>query len=315
MAEPLPYSLDGKRVWVAGHRGMVGGALMRRLAQEDCDIVTVGREALDLRRQAEVEAWMAEMRPDAVFLAAATVGGILANDTRPAEFIYDNLAIETNVIEAARRCGVGKLLFLGSACVYPRLAPQPMAEDCLLSGPLEPTNRWYAVAKIAGIRMCQAYRRQYGCDFIAAMPNNLYGSGDNFDLESGHVLPALMAKIHRAKTEGLDAVEVWGSGKPLREFLYVDDLADGLVFLMRHWSGDGHVNIGAGAEISIRDLAGLIAAVVGFDGAFRFDPARPDGVPRKLLDTTLMDGLGWRAVTPLRDGIARTYAWFLAHQA
>ena len=315
MAEAVPYRLDGRRVWIAGHSGMVGGALTRRLAGDGCEIITAGRHELDLRRQADVEAWMADTRPDAVFVAAATVGGIHANDSRPAEFIYDNLAIETNIIEAARQCDVGKLLFLGSACVYPRLAPQPMAEDCLLSGPLEPTNEWYAVAKIAGIRMCQAYRRQYGCDFISAMPNNLYGPGDNFDLESSHVLPALMAKIHRAKTEGLDTVEVWGSGTPLREFLYVDDLADGLVFLMRNYSGETHVNIGAGTEIGISDLAALIAHVVGFTGAFRFNTDCPDGTPRKLLDTSLMDRLGWRAGTGLNEGIERTYRWFLEHGA
>ncbi len=312
MAE-TPYALGGRRVWIAGHRGMVGAALVRRLGDEGCEIVTIGREALDLRRQADVEDWMAESRPDAVFMAAATVGGIFANDTRPAEFIYDNLAIETNVIHAAWRSGIGKLLLVGSACAYPGMAPQPMAEDCLLTGPPEPTNQWYSVAKIAGIKLCQGYRRQYGADFICAMPINLYGPGDKFGLEGSHVLPALMARIHQAKAAGLDEIEVWGSGAPLREFLYVDDLADALVFLMKHYSAEGHINVGAGAEISIGDLAALVAEVVGYSGGFRFDPARPDGAPRKRLDTALMSALGWQAATGLRDGMEKTYRWYLEH--
>jgi GDP-L-fucose synthase len=277
--------------------------------------LTVDHAALDLRRQAEVEAWMASARPEAVFMAAATVGGIHANDSRPGEFIYDNLAIETNIIHAARQTGVAKLLFLGSSCVYPRLAPQPMTEDCLLTGALEPTNQWYALAKIAGIRMCQAYRRQYGCDFISAMPTNLYGPGDSFDLENSHVLSALLRKIHRAKAEGRDEVGIWGTGTPLREFLYVDDLADALVFLIKGYSAEAHINVGAGQEISIRDLAALIADVVGFAGGFRFDPERPDGAPRKLLDSGRLGALGWTAATGLRDGIGRTYAWYLDHGA
>ncbi len=290
---------------------MVGRALARRLADEGCEILTADRAALDLRRQAEVEAWMAEARPEAVFMAAATVGGIHANDTRPGEFIYDNLAIDTNILNAAKQTGVAKLLFLGSSCVYPRLAPQPMTEDCLLTGPLEPTNQWYALAKIAGIQMCQAYRRQYGCDFISAMPTNLYGPGDSFDLENSHVLSALLLKTHRAKAEGRDEVEIWGTGTPKREFLYVDDLADALVFLMTRYSAEAHINVGAGKEISIRDLAALIGDVVGFQGGFRFDPDRPDGAPRKLLDSGRLGALGWTAATGLRDGIARTYAWYL----
>ncbi len=290
---------------------MVGRALARRLADEGCEILTADRAALDLRRQAEVEAWLESARPEAVFMAAAMVGGIHANDTRPAEFIYDNLAIDTNIIHAAKQTGVAKLLFLGSSCVYPRLAPQPMTEDCLLTGPLEPTNQWYALAKIAGIQMCQAYRRQYGCDFISAMPTNLYGPGDSFDLENSHVLSALLLKTHRAKAAGHDEVEIWGTGAPLREFLFVDDLADALVFLMKGYSAEAHINVGAGEEISIRDLAALIGDVVGFAGGFRFDPGRPDGTPRKLLDSGRLGALGWTATTGLRDGISRTYAWYL----
>ncbi len=304
------YSLDGKRIWVAGHDGMVGSALVRRLAAESCEVVTVGRAELDLRRQAEVEAWLGEARPDAVFLAAATVGGILANDTRPAEFLYDNIAIETNVIEAAWRSGVEKLMLLGSACIYPRLAPQPIAEDAILTGPLEPTNEWYAIAKIAGIKLCQAYRRQYGADFISAMPNNVYGPGDRFDAEMGHVIPALMLKIHRAAVDGGGPVEVWGSGTPRREFLYVDDLADALVFLMRRYSGAEHVNIGTGTDITIAELARMIAGVVGYDGELAFDRSKPDGLPRKLLDCSRLLGMGWHATTELEDGLAATYAWY-----
>jgi len=310
-----PYSLAGKRVWVAGHGGMVGGALMRRLARETCELLTIGRAGLDLRRQADVESWMAQAKPQAVFLAAATVGGILANDSRPAEFLYDNLAIEANVIEAARQAGVEKLLFLGSACIYPGLAPQPMTEDMLLTGPLEPTNQWYSVAKIAGLKLCEAYRLQYGCDYISAMPINLYGPGDNFDLGSSHVVPALMRKIHEAKTAGRDKVSVWGSGKPLREFLHVDDLADALVFLMRRYSAPGHINVGAGVELSIGDLATLIADIVGWRGTFVFDRDKPDGVPRKLLDVTRLTNMGWRPRIALRDGLAETYRWYLAHGA
>ncbi len=305
------FELAGRRVWVAGHRGMVGSAIVRRLAGEGCEILTAGRAALDLLRQTEVEGWMAETRPQAVFLAAAKVGGILANDTRPAEFIYENLAIETNIIHAAWRTGVEKLLFLGSSCIYPKLAAQPMAEDALMTGPLEPTNQCYALAKIAGIKMCQAYRRQYGCDFISAMPTNLYGPGDNFDLQSSHVVPALIRKVHDAKVQGHAGVEIWGTGNPRREFLFVDDLADGLVYLMKHYSDDQHVNVGTGEDITIRDLAALIAEVVGFEGEFVFDTGKPDGTPRKLLDVGLMNGLGWQAKTRLRDGLRLTCDWYL----
>ena len=306
-----PFRLAGRRVFVAGHRGMVGSALVRRLGREGCELMTVRRAEVDPRRQRETEAWLEAKRPEVVFIAAATVGGILANSTRPAEFIYDNMAIETNLIEAARRIGVAKLLFLGSSCIYPREAPQPMAETALLTGPLEPTNEWYAIAKIAGIKLCQAYRRQYGCDFIAAMPTNLYGPGDNFDLASSHVMPALMAKIHQAKQEGRSSVEIWGSGRPRREFLYVDDLADALVHLMQHYSAEPHVNVGCGADLSIAELARLVARVVGYDGEFRYDASKPDGMMRKLLDVSRIAELGWRASTRLEDGLARTYAWYL----
>ncbi|MPY70322.1 MAG: NAD-dependent epimerase/dehydratase family protein [Alphaproteobacteria bacterium] len=312
---PVLYPLAGRRVWVAGHRGMVGSAIVRRLKAEDCEILTVGRDEVDLRRQDAVERWMARTRPDTVFLAAATVGGIHANDTRPAEFLYDNLVIESNIVNTAKEVGVSKLMFLGSACIYPREAPQPMAEDALLSGPLEPTNEWYAVAKIAGIKLCQAYRRQWGCDFISAMPNNLYGPGDNFDLESSHVLPALMRKIHEAKEAGRDTVPIWGTGRPLREFLHVDDLADALVFLTMRYSDAPHVNIGSGEEIGIGDLAALIADAVGWRGRFEFDSTRPDGMMRKLLDVGRLHAMGWRAKTGLRDGVASTYRWFLEHRA
>jgi GDP-L-fucose synthase len=315
MAESAPviYPLDGKRVFVAGHRGMVGSAVARRLEDEPCEVLTVARGEVDLRRQAEVETWMERERPHAVVLAAGTVGGILANDTRPAEFIYDNLMIEANLIEAAHRTGVEKLLFLGSSCIYPRQAPQPMTEDVLLTGPLEPTNEWYAIAKIAGIKLCQAYRRQHGRDFISAMPSNLYGLGDNFDLQSSHVLAALLRKACEAKARGQDHIEVWGSGAPLREFLYVDDLADALVFLLQRYSGEIHVNVGAGKEVTIRELAELICSIVGFEGKLRFDASKPDGMMRKLLDVSKLSNMGWRARTDLADGI-RTVADQLSHE-
>ena len=307
-----PFRLAGRRVWVAGHRGMVGAALLRRLARIDCEVVTVGRDRVDLRRQAELEGWLAEARPSVAIVAAATVGGILANSTRPAEFLYDNLAIEANIVEAARRTGVAKLLLLGSSCIYPKLAPQPITEDALLTGPLEPTNEWYAVAKIAGIKLCQAYRRQYGCDCIAAMPTNLYGSHDNFDLLSSHVVPALMVKLDRARASGAATVEIWGSGRPRREFLHVDDAADALVHLIEHYSGEGHVNVGSGTDLTIAELAQTMARVVGFDGRFVYDTSKPDGTPRKLLDVGRLAALGWRAGIPLEDGLRRTYDWYKA---
>jgi GDP-L-fucose synthase len=308
--EPI-YSLKGKRVWVAGHGGMVGSALLRRLAQVDCTPLTVAREDLDLTRQAEVEAWMKTTKPQAVFLAAAKVGGIVANDRWPAQFLYDNLAIAANVIHAAEAADVEKLLFLGSSCIYPKLAPQPIAENALLTGPLEPTNEWYAIAKIAGLKLCQAYRREYGCDFIAAMPTNLYGPGDNFDLTTSHVIPALIRKAHEAKLRGDRQIVIWGSGTPRREFLHVDDAADALVHLMTHYSGQTHINVGVGSDLTILELAKLIADVVGFTGAIVTDPSKPDGTPRKLLDVSRLRALGWKPAIELADGVASTYAWYL----
>jgi len=313
MTATLPYSLTGKRIWIAGHRGMAGSAIARRLAQDNCTILTAGREEVDLRNQATVESWMASARPQAVFMAAGTVGGILANTTRPAEFLYDNLAIETNVIHAAWKTGVEKLLFLGSSCIYPRMAPQPMSEELMLSGPLETTNEWYAVAKIAGIKLCQAYRRQYGCDFISAMPTNLYGPGDNYDLQQGHVAAALQMKIHRARTLGEPCVELWGTGTPKREFLFVDDLADGLVFMMQHYSGEQHLNVGTGREITIRELAELIARIADYRGEFVYNAGKPDGTPRKVMDVSKLTALGWRAQTQLEDGFDRAYRWYVEH--
>ena len=309
------YDLKGKRVWVAGHKGLVGQALVRRLAAEDCEIVTAGRDRLDLRRQADVEAWMADTRPHAVFMAAAKVGGILANDTHPAEFLYENLAIETNTIQAARASGVEKLLFLGSSCIYPKLAPQPIDEDALLTGPLEPTNEWYAIAKIAGIKLAQAYRRQHGCDYISAMPTNLYGPGDNFDLASSHVLPALIRKAHEAKLAGDTAMTIWGSGQPRREMMHVDDCADALVFLMERYSAAEHVNVGTGEDVTVLELARMACAAVGFSGEIRHDLSKPDGTPRKLMSAARLLAMGWRPRIDLNAGVAETYAWFLQQQS
>ncbi|HXJ01402.1 MAG TPA: GDP-L-fucose synthase [Micropepsaceae bacterium] len=307
---PVPYQIAGKRVWVAGHKGMVGSALLRRLAWENCTILTAARNEADLRRPSEVEAFMTKVRPQVVFLAAARVGGIVANDSMPASFLYDNLMIAANVIEAARLSGVEKLLNLGSTCVYPKFAPQPIPEDALLTGPLEPTNQWYAIAKIAAIKLCDAYRRQHGCDFISAMPTNLYGPNDNFDLEASHVIPALIAKMAQAKDEGRKDVVLWGTGTPRREFLHVDDCADGLVHLVVHFSGEGPVNVGTGQDVTIRELAETIARIVGFSGRLIFDPSRPDGTPRKLTDVTKLHGLGWTAHIPLAEGLEQTYRWF-----
>jgi len=304
------YDLAGKRVFVAGHRGMVGGAIVRRLATEDCELLTADRAALDLKDQAAVRAWFARNKPEAVFLAAAHVGGILANDSFPADFLYDNLMIEANVIEAAHREGVEKLLFLGSSCIYPKFAPQPIPEDALLTGPLEPTNEWYAIAKIAGIKLCQAYRRQHGADFISAMPTNLYGPGDNFDLDSSHVIPALIRKAHEAKVNG-KAMIVWGSGTPKREFLHVDDCADACVFLLKRYSDEEHVNVGSGSDISIAELARLICDVVGYRGSITHDRTKPDGTPRKLMDTSKLEMLGWVPTIGLEEGVASVYRWFL----
>ena len=303
----VSFSLEGKRVWVAGHRGMAGSAIVRRLTAERCELVSVGRDQLDLRNQGAVDAWMQTVRPQVVFVAAATVGGIVANDSRPAEFIYDNLAIETNIVHGAWRTGVEKLLFLGSSCVYPKLAPQPLTEDALLTGALEPTNQWYAIAKIAGIKLCQAYRRQYGCDFIAAMPTNLYGPGDNYDLQQGHVVAALQVKIHRAKQNDAPTVEIWGSGTPRREFLYVDDLADALVFMVKHYSQEPHLNVGTGTDVTIRELAEVIAKVAQYEGTFVYDRSKPDGTPRKVMDVGRLTALGWKARTSLEQGLKHTY--------
>jgi GDP-L-fucose synthase len=303
-------SLAGKRVWVAGHRGMVGSALVRRLAREGCTVLTVGRAELDLRRQEPVERWIAANRPDATFLAAAKVGGILANDRAPADFLYDNLMIEANVVEAAHRAGVGKLMLLGSSCIYPKFAGQPISEDALLTGSLEPTNQWYAIAKIAGIKLCQAYRRQHGRDFVTVMPTNLYGPGDNFDLDTSHVLPALIRKAHEAKLAGAETLQIWGSGTPRREFLHVDDLADACVHLMHSYSQEAHINIGSGEDITILDLAQLVAEVVGFAGRIEGDTSKPDGTPRKLLDSGRLRATGWRPRIPLRDGVAEVYAHY-----
>jgi GDP-L-fucose synthase len=311
MSERRMFDLRGKRVWVAGHRGLVGSAVVRRLADEPCQVLTAGREEADLRDGSAVDALIARMRPDAIVLAAARVGGILANDTRPAEFLYDNLAIAANVIHAAARHEVGKLLFLGSSCIYPRAAKQPISEDALLSGPLEPTNEWYAIAKIAGLKLCQAYRRQHGLDFISAMPCNLYGPGDNFDLASSHVIPALIAKVREAQETGTPYLEVWGSGRPRREFLYVDDLADALVFLLRNYSDEPPVNVGTGEDITIAGLARDICEVAGFRGGLRFETSRPDGTPRKVLDVSRLDGQGWHSRIGLREGLERTWRWYL----
>ncbi len=307
----LPFALEGRTVMIAGARGMVGRALVRRLAREPVRLLPVGREEVDLTRQAEVEAWMAEKRPDVVILAAAKVGGILANASFPVDFLEENLLIEVNTIRAAHRAGVAKLLFLGSSCIYPKHAPQPIPEEALLTGPLEPTNRPYAIAKIAGLELCAAYRRQYGADFVAAMPTNLYGPGDNWDLASSHVVPALIRKAHEAKLAGAAELEVWGTGTPLRELLFVDDLADACVHLLRHYSDEIAINVGSGEEVSIRELAELVCEVVGFSGRLRFDPSKPDGTPRKRLDIRRLEALGWRARTPLREGLARAYAAFL----
>jgi GDP-L-fucose synthase len=307
----IPFELKGKTVFVAGHGGMVGAALVRRLAQEKVDALTVGRREVDLRDQAAVSGWFAEKRPQVVFLAAAKVGGIVANDTLRAEFIYDNLIIATNVIHAAHLNGAEKLMFLGSSCIYPKLAPQPLREDSMLTGPLEPTNEPYAIAKIAGIKMVEAYRSQYGSDFINVMPTNLYGPGDNYHPEYSHVVAALIRRFDEAKTSGASNVVVWGTGTPRREFLYVDDMADACIHLMKTYSSDEMVNIGSGEDISIAEFARLVADVVGYSGKISFDPSRPDGTPQKLLDVSRLAKRGWRARTSLEDGIGLAYQAYL----
>ena len=309
----MVYNPSGKRIFVAGHRGMVGSALVRRLASENCEVLTAGRDEVDLRDQAGVRAWIADRRPDAVILAAAKVGGIMANDTYPADFLLENLVIETNVIEASFRAEVEKLVFLGSSCIYPKFAPQPIPEDALLTGPLEPTNEWYAIAKIAGLKLCEAYRRQHGVDYISAMPTNLYGPGDNFDLEKSHVIPAMLRKAHEAKLSGADALTIWGSGTPRREFLHVDDAADAMIALLKNYSDFSHVNVGSGVDVTIMELAQTIASVVGFDGEIRNDPSKPDGTPRKLMDVSRLFETGWRPKYDLHTGLTETYAWFQEH--
>ena len=306
-----PFSLGGRRVFLAGHRGMVGSACLRRLRHEDCEVLVTEHAELDLTRQAEVEAWMLQQKPDVVIIAAAKVGGIVANDSCPAEFLYQNLMIESHLIHAAHLTGVQKLLFLGSSCIYPREAPQPIKEEALLTGPLEKTNEWYAIAKIAGIKLCQGYRKQYGADFISAMPCNLYGPNDNFHPTRSHVIPGLLRRLHDAKRGKFDSVVCWGTGTPRREFLYVDDLADACVFLLKFYSDAEHVNVGVGNDISIMDLSEMIKAVTGFTGALRWDRSKPDGTMLKRMDVSRINKLGWHATTSFADGLEATYAWFL----
>ena len=307
------FPLEGKRVWVAGHRGMVGSAIVRRLEREGCEVLVAGRDQVDLKDQAQTRTWILDAKPDAIFLAAAKVGGILANDSFPADYLYDNLMIEANIIEAAFRAEVKKLLFLGSSCIYPKFAPQPITEDSLLTGPLEPTNEWYAIAKIAGIKLAQAYRKQHGCDFISAMPTNLYGPNDNFDLNSSHVMPAFIRKAHEAKERGDREIVMWGTGTPRREFLHCDDCADALVHLMKVYSDFEHVNVGSGDDVTIRELLEQVCRTVGFEGEIVQDLTKPDGTPRKLMSADKLRALGWQPSISLEDGVATTYAWFKAN--
>ena len=309
------YSLSGKRVWVAGHRGMVGSAIVRRLAGEGCEVLTASRQDADLRNQAETTAWIEKNRPDAVFLAAAKVGGILANDTYPADFLYDNLMIEANIINGAHTVGVEKLMFLGSSCIYPKFAAQPISEDALLTGTLEPTNEWYAIAKIAGIKLCDAFRKQHGDDYISGMPTNLYGPGDNFDLNSSHVMPALIRKAHEAKLAGASSITIWGTGTPRREFLHVDDCADACVHLMKTHSAPGHVNIGSGEDVTILELTQMVCDAVGYKGTIEHDLTKPDGTPRKLMSADKLRSMGWKPQIALKDGIGAVYRWFLENKA
>lgn len=312
MAAPLLFDLRGKRVYVAGHTGMAGAAIMRRLGSEGCEILTADRKTLDLTKQEPTEKWILQAQPDAIFLAAGRVGGVHANDAFPADFIADNLAIALNVMRASVAAKVKKLLFLGSSCIFPRNAPQPMTEDLLLTGTLEPTNEWYAVAKIAGIKLAQAYRRQFGVDFISVMPTNLYGPGDNYHPENSHVPAALIRRFHEARKHNAAQVSVWGSGTPKREFLSADDLGDACIFVMKHYSGEQFLNVGTGKDVSIREFAELVAEIVGYRGQLAFDTSRPDGTPRKLLDVSRLAALGWQAKTPLREGLQAAYADFLA---
>ncbi len=310
----MDYELPGKRIWVAGHRGMVGGSVVRRLELEDCEIIKAGRDELDLLDQTAVHHWMAESCPDYVVVAAAKVGGIHANNTAPVDFLENNLVIQNNIFSAAHVCNVERLLFLGSSCIYPKFAEQPICEESLLTGVLEPTNEWYAIAKIAGIKLVQAYRKQYGRDWISAMPTNLYGPGDNYNLETSHVLPALLRKFHEAKVSGASKVVLWGSGKTFREFLHCDDLADALIFLLKNYSSDEHINVGSGSEVSILELAEIISRVVGYKAELVFDTSKPDGTPRKLLDTSRLNNLGWSNARALEEGIQSTYQDWLSLQ-
>lgn len=306
-----PDALEGKRIWVAGHRGMLGAAVCRQLETEDCEILSCDRASVDLRRQQDIETWIGENRPDAIIIAAARVGGIQANNTLPAEFLYDNLMIEANVVHAAFEAGVEKLLLLGSSCIYPKFAPQPISEFDMLSGPLEPTNQWYAIAKIAGVMLCQAYQRQHGANFISAMPTNLYGPGDFFSPEQSHVIPGLMVKFHEAKLAHASTVPVWGTGTPRREFLHVDDAANGLVHTLKAYSGEPPINVGSGSEVTIAELAQTMAKVVGFNGTIEYDRTKPDGTPRKLIDSGRLRDLGWAPTMSLTDGLTSTYDWYL----
>jgi len=315
MPNEAAFDLTGKRVWVAGHRGMVGAALVRRLQSENCEILMAGRSDVDLLRQEQTESWLAKNKPDVVIVAAAKVGGILANDMFPADFLYQNLMIEGNIVEGSRQAGVGKLLFLGSSCIYPKFAPQPIQEDSLLTGSLEPTNEWYAIAKIAGIKLGQSYRKQYGLDYISAMPTNLYGPEDNFDLQSSHVMPALLRKAHEAKQRGEKQITIWGTGTPRREFLHVDDCADGLIHVLKHYSGYEHINIGSGEDVTILELTEAVCEVVGFAGEIVKDTSKPDGTPRKLMSADRLRAMGWAPKIGLKEGIAQTYQWFLANRA
>lgn len=305
------FDLRNKRIWVAGHRGMVGSAIVRRLESEDCEILTATRAELDLKEQSAVRRWVDLKKPDAIVVAAAKVGGILANQSYPADFLYENLIIEANIIEAAHQADVDHMLFLGSSCIYPKMAPQPIVEGALLTGPLEPTNEWYAVAKIAGIKLAQAYRHQYGRDYISAMPTNLYGPGDNFDLNSSHVLPALIRKAHEAKQASATSITIWGTGSPMREFLHADDCADACVFLLQNYSGMSHVNVGSGSDLSILKLAEIVCKVIGFNGKIVKDASKPDGTPRKLMSSAMLQDMGWQPSINLEQGIADTYQWYL----
>jgi GDP-L-fucose synthase len=305
------FEVAAKRVYVAGHRGMVGAAISRRLARLGCDVITAPHSVVDLERQDQTERFLVDTRPDVVVVAAAKVGGIHANHTFPADFISNNIAIARNIVHASYKSEVKKLLFLGSSCIYPRLARQPIREEDLLTGPLERTNEWYAIAKIAGIKLCQAYRRQYGADFISILPTNIYGPGDNYHSENSHVIAAMIGRFHRAKLEGAPNTTVWGTGTPRREFLFVDDLADACLFVLEHYSAEQHLNVGSGEEVSIAELAQLVAETVGYNGRLVFDPSKADGTPRKLLDVSKLDALGWRSTTSLRDGLARAYTAFV----